>query len=81
MLREDLWLCFVGTDLEELYLGRVLRDCCVEKVSEVLLYWVGFYEGLRVENNLGAAVFLRILKSFCVKMILMGCLAENIDDL
>ena len=30
---------------------------------------------------LGAAVFLRILKSFCVKMILMRCLAEGIDDL
>lgn len=29
---------------------------------------------------LGAAMFLRILKSFCVKMILTGCLVEDAED-
>lgn len=30
---------------------------------------------------LGAAMFLRILKGFCVKMILRGCLFEDTEDL
>ena len=42
-VEKDLWPALLGQILRNCLFGkRVLRDCCVEKVSEVLLCWVGF---------------------------------------